>query len=216
MSRFGLNGYLDPLYRIVFASSRLHIVNYQADDGSWRAEWRPRYRSIGDKWILEKWISAPEYYGMSRTRWEREYPNLPWQARGEYEQVHTFETCSPADANLEKLIMWVNEGKKRSRQDVKDAVRGEYDQETKDTQNEVDARIRNCLPAFGTVPMAGYGGGRGTKTDAIMRSAEELQKKGYMVAHDGHKQGALPTGTAKTQFRGSGVSGSHWKVPVTA
>ncbi len=34
--------------------------------------------------------------------------------------------------------------------------------------------IRNRLPAFGSVPMIGRGGGRGSKTARTVRTAEEL------------------------------------------
>ena len=87
------------------------------------------------------------------------------------------------DANLDKLISWITEGRNRSLQEIGDACRAEYDAETKATGAEIGARIRNCLPAFGTVAISGRVS-RGTKTGALKRSAEEMQRRGFVVAHD--------------------------------
>lgn len=214
MARFGMNPFAKPIYRLAFASSVVHQVAYQGDNGNWRWEWRPKYWAVGDQWIMEQWRSAWEFHGMGRAQWEREFPNLPFCPEGVYEHCHTFEACSPVDANLDKLISWITEGRNRSAQEIGDACRKEYDDETKATGNEIGARIRNCLPAFGTVAISGRVS-RGTKTDSIKRSAEDMQRRGFVVAHDESREGPLPVGVAKSKVVSSGASKTEsWKVPV--
>lgn len=214
MSRFGSNPFGSPIYRLTFASSVVHQVAYQGDNQNWRWEWRPKYWAVGDQWIMEQWRSAREFHGMGRSQWEREFPNLPFCPEGVYEHCHTFEACTPVDANLDKLIMWINEGRNRSQQAIHDACRKEYDDETKATGDEIGARIRNCLPAFGTVPISGRVS-RGTKTDRIKRSAEDMQRRGFVVAHDESRDGELPVGVAKSKVVSGGSSKTDsWKVPV--
>jgi hypothetical protein len=176
LNRFGKTPYNENLYRIVFAPSRFHLIHGLWADGANGARLVPRYRAVGDAWILERWLSADEYAKCSRQKWERDLLILgPWPERGEYDLCHVFEACGPVDANLDKLIMWIEEGRKRSFQDNRDACGAEYEQEDKDIRNTQDATIRNLLPAFGTSPMVGFGGGRGTKGDAIVKSANELK-----------------------------------------
>lgn len=174
MRRFGTNQYGEPLYRIVFAESRKHLVTGTWPDGSVGGKYRPRYRQAAGHWIMERWISADEYYKMPREKWDAMYPCLPFQDRGDYDLCHVF-TCSIADANLDKLIVWIEAGRKSSFQDKRDACAAEYQQETKDTDNEMFARVNNSLPAFGATAMAGHGGARGTKTARIMKTANELR-----------------------------------------
>lgn len=221
MSRFGMNPFGKPLYRLTFAASVVHQVAYRGDNGDWRWEWRPRYRLLtggDDQWILEEWRSAWEFHGMGRAQWERDCPNIPFMPEGVYEHCHTFEACTPVDANLDKLIMWIREGRNRSVQAIGDACRAEYDAETKATGDEIGARIRNCLPAFGTVAISGRVS-RGTKTDAIRRSAEEMQRRGFVVADQGALEKPLPVGEGRSVMVSGGRSRletpeGSWKVPV--
>lgn len=171
MRRFGLNPYSEPLYRIVFAPSRRNLAG-GVDGQAYR--WVSTYRYLGEAWVLERWLPAEEFAKCSREKWDRELLILgPWPERGEYVHAHTF-TCSPTDANIEKLVSWIEEGKKRRFQEHLDACREEYDQDTKERRNKMDAIIRNALPAFGSAPFAGGRGGRGTKTAPLVRSANEL------------------------------------------
>lgn len=229
MDRHGLNPFSLPIYRLVFASSVVHQVAYQStggyetdnagavystSGGSWRWEWRPKYWAIGDQWIMEQWRSAWEFHGMGRAQWEREFPNLPFMPEGVYEHCHTFEACTPTDANIEKLISWIKEGRNRTPGEIATAVRAEYDAETLATGNEISERIRHCLPAFGTVAISGRVS-RGTKTDAIKRTAEDMARRGFVVAHDEARDGALPVGVAKNKQTSAGASNTEsWKVGV--
>lgn len=175
MGRFGQNPYQENMFRIVFAPSRMSLVCGTFDDGSTGGRWMPLYGHLGDKWILEKWLTPFEFCRMTREQWDREMlVNGPFPDRGEYEHCHTFETCTPAEANLDKLIMWINEGKNRSYDEIRAACEAKYQSEDRDVANMQESVIRDALPAFGTVPLVGRGGGRGTKTDRIRKTAAEL------------------------------------------
>jgi hypothetical protein len=175
LDRFGLNPYSQPLYRVVFGPSRRSLVCGNWSDGTVSAKLLPKYNSVGDRWILEKWLSAEQFAGVSRIVWDAELAILgPWPERGEYEMVHAFEACGPVDANLDKLIAWIEAGRRSSFQDVKDACARNYAQEEKDSKNLQTDMIHHRLPAFGGAPLVGFGGGRGTKTGIIRRSAQDL------------------------------------------
>lgn len=179
MARFGQTPHNENLYRIVFAPSRLHLIGGEWADGSHGFRWVPRYRNVGAQWILERWLSADDYAKCSREKWDRDLLILgPYPSRGEYDLCHVFEACTPGHANLEKLISWIEEGRRRSYQDHLDACRAEYDQETKDSRSKIDAIARNAAQSFPGSPFVsmhiGAKQGRGTKIAPIIRTAEEL------------------------------------------
>lgn len=170
LQRFGNNPYGQPLYRIIFAPSRRNL----AGDFS-GFHWIPTYRRLGAVWVLERWRSAWDFAQMPRERWDREMLILgPYPERGEYDHCHTFFPVLPADANLDKLISWIEEGKKRSWQDNLDACKAEYEQETKDQRNMQEAILHGAYPAFGANAMVGGAVSRGTKTRPIIKTAEEI------------------------------------------
>lgn len=174
MARFGLNPYGGNLYRIVFAPSRRRLICGEWSDGSTKAQWMRAYPDMGNIWIMEKWCSAEEFGG-TKKRWDLECQSLgPWPDRGEYEICHSFETSTPDDAALEKLICWIEMGRKTSFFETQTFIKRDVDREKRAVSDQQDAMIRNWLPAFGTAPMIGRGGGRGTKTMPILKSANEL------------------------------------------
>jgi hypothetical protein len=174
MKRYGTNPYGEPLFRVVFADSRKHMVTGEWPDGTVGGKWRPRYRQLAGHWIMEGWLPPALYHKMPREQWDRQYPSLPFQERGDYDHCFTFEACDPDNANVDKLVKWILAGRNASFQDNLDACQDEYAAEEKTKDNEIEARIRNVLPAFGAAAMVGHGGGRGTKTAPILKSANEL------------------------------------------
>ncbi|MGH9343301.1 MAG: hypothetical protein ACRD3Y_03115 [Bryobacteraceae bacterium] len=179
LGRFGKTPFNENLYRIVFAPSRLHLIGGEWADGSHGFRWVPRYRHVGARWILERWLRAEDYAQCSREKWDRDLLILgPWPARGEYDLCHVFEASTPDQANLEKLISWIEEGRKRRFQEHLDACRSEYDQETKDRRAQMDAIARNAISSFAGAPFVsmhtGAKQGRGSKTAPIVRTANEL------------------------------------------
>jgi hypothetical protein len=102
----------------------------------------------------------------------------------------------PSEANLEKLISWIEEGRKRSFSENREACQADWDAEQRDISLKSDAIIRNALPSFGIAPMVGRGGGRGTKTRPILKTAQEL---------------GLPVGGNKFK---AGQTGQRFQVPL--
>jgi hypothetical protein len=179
MFRFGTNPYGENLFRIVFSNSRTFIVA-----GEWNSHpdipmerWgrtcaaeEPLYPQYPGLWILERWL-PPD---ISRERWDFERSECgPYPERGDYYLSHAFETCGPADANLDKLISWIEEGRKRSWQDVKDGCQATYDADRKAAQSEGYDRIHNALSAHLDFPMSGRYASRGSKTAGMNLSARQ-------------------------------------------
>lgn len=171
MARFGQNPFGENLWRIVHAPSRRSLVHGERR----KPKWLPTYPQAGSCWVLEKWLSAYEFAKCTAEVWNQSMTILgPYPSRGEYEAVHIFEAAVPADANLDKLISWVDAGKRYSANENRNALRDEWDRDELGRKNHRLDVIRNALPAFGAAPMSGPGGGRGTKTMPILRSANEL------------------------------------------
>lgn len=181
LSRYGLNPYGDPKYRIVFAQSRRKLVGGTwGDNGATEYRWTRTYPQVKDPWVLEAW-SMPN---MTRARWDAMVDpqsgwliNGPYPDRGDYWHAHTF-TCAVADCNFDKLIAWIEAGKRYSYQENLVACRDEYAKEEEDKRKEGRDRIENALPAFLDRPMVGFGGGRGTKTASVMLDASQVRLPG--------------------------------------
>lgn len=172
MSRFGLNPYGENLYRVVFAPSRRYLVAGEWPDGSNCAQWVPKYKHLGNVWILEKWRSGEELEPQGKEFWNRERLILgPWPERGDYDICEPL-ACHPSDANIEKLVAWVEMGRKVSFQETLSWHREDEAREKKATRETVEQIIRDKLPAWGSRPFAGAHGRRTTPTPRLL-SAEE-------------------------------------------
>ncbi len=183
MARFGQNPYAQNLYRIVFAPSRRYLVYGQWPDGSRKATWLPKYPEVGDSWVLERWLTPFEYARCTPEQWNETLTVLgPYPDRGEYEICHRFQLTNPTDENITQLIGLIDASHKNTRRNggVFDnpentaACREIAEREQATISNEMQARIENCFPAYGGVPMAGYGGARGTKASSVKRTAKEV------------------------------------------
>jgi hypothetical protein len=173
MRRFGLNPYGEPLYRIVFAASRRNLASFPGDPEGFH--WTPTYSPTVAAWVLERWCSPFEYCQMSKAQWDRELAQFqgPYPSRGEYSLAWQFDLGVTQDG-LDKIIGTIEASRKRSQQDLRDFHSAEYAAEEKQRHAAVYGEIRESYSAFGKAPMAGYGGGRGTKTAPPMLSANEL------------------------------------------
>lgn len=179
MARFGQNPFGENLYRIVLASSVMHLVGGQWHDGNKAYRSVPKYRNQYQGWILEAW-SLPR---MSEREWNSYadpisgWPLLgPYPSRGEYDVAWSFDKGVDAD-NLDTIIGAIERGRNRSFQDVRDFAAKEYEQEQAAVRSARDAEIRDAFTAFGVLPKpisSLTGVSRGTKTAPEMRSANEL------------------------------------------
>ncbi len=184
LPQFGSNPYFETLYRVVFAPTRLAIVSGLWNTGETKTQWCPKYPQVGEKWVLERWLTPFEYARCTPEEW-KDNPVLavlgPYPERGEYELCHVFSRVTPDDENIESVIAVIEMGHKNTRRigtmfdNPENTAACHQIQADKDAAiaAEMQDRIQNLFPAYGGVPMAGYGGGRGTKTFPVKLSAYE-------------------------------------------
>lgn len=118
MRKYGLNPYSENLYRLVYAPSVKKMVGGTFPDGFKGYRARPAYRHIGPFWVMEKWISAFELTKMTESQYNSAYrdfetglyPTGPYPSRGVYHYCETL-SCHPSDANIDKLVMWLEHSK---------------------------------------------------------------------------------------------------------
>jgi hypothetical protein len=160
MARYGKNPYGEHLYRIVFAPSVMRLVGGLWPDGKIEYRLRPKYRELGDVWVLEKWISALKDSGMTEETYNFTFTepgtglllNGPYPKRGVYQHVHTFETVQPADCNLDWLIGLINKAESNDPAKVKAAVEAHYLKKENAEDSAQFDRIKESMPAFGLRP----------------------------------------------------------------
>jgi hypothetical protein len=105
MTCFGtIPGRTEPMFRIVFAPSIWYLVGGDFTDEDGRSQFMgyrpcPRYDYIGDKWVMEKWVSAKDFTGQTeveyKAQWEDPQTHLcltgPYPHSGEWQWVWTFD-----------------------------------------------------------------------------------------------------------------------------
>lgn len=191
MTQYGSNPYGEDLYRIVYAASVRHLLGgrflWKEDDPDQPAcadeyRWIPTYDFDG--WILERWHTPFQFAGMSQAQWDRQYRDPltgfltlgPYPSRGQYAEVHRF-TCAVADANIGKLVTWVEQSQKNSWQDVRDANQDAYDKQEKDTRTKRLDIINETRRAHGHRPMAGAHASFNSKTIPDAVTANQLARR---------------------------------------
>lgn len=180
MARFGVNEYQENLYRIIWSETRRSLAGEYPFTSY---AWLPTYTHIQPgAWVLERWLSADDFAKCTKAYWDENLLVLgPWPARGEYEHAHTFEACGPVDANLDKLISWIEAGRKASYQDNLDACRNKYEAQERATRSTQDAMIRDAMSYKLDFAMSGAHGSRGTKTAPMRYSANQVNFGGRRV-----------------------------------
>lgn len=166
-----------PKYRIIWAPSRMVTLT-----GVEKTMTIPMYAGpyalepVGDFWILESWQSPQDYYAGTEDDWNADPMKLnlgPYPRRGEWIRRETL-AVSPSDANIEKLITWLEAGGKRRPIENINACIENLDRVTEDRRQKRQALIGDAMRPFGMAPMVGYGGARTTKTLPVVRSRHEL------------------------------------------
>ena len=182
MSRYGTNPFGDPLYRVVFAPSVRCMVGGEFADGHTGYRIRPSYRHIGNQWIMEKWLSAIDFTGLTedqyylkfKDRWTGLCISGPYPSRGAYFHCHTFENSQPGDGGIEWLIGVLNKCATNDPASVRQAlVDAQEKKERGDDAARYD-RVKELMPAFGIRAASYRGHVKATKTAPIIRSANEL------------------------------------------
>jgi hypothetical protein len=182
MARFGLNPYGIPLVRIVFAPSVKMLCGGEFADGYVGYRFRPAYRHIGNKWIMEKWISAFDHTMMTEEQYNLKFRDPftglvstgPYPSRGVYFECHTFDFLSPGDCNIEVIANLVKKAKLNDPIANARAIRATREAEEKDAQNKRFDRIKELMPVAG-IRAANIGGHvKVTKSAPTPKTANEL------------------------------------------
>lgn len=191
LARFGNNPHGEPRFRIVFAPSRRNLGAVPGESFSWVNTY-----ALGPAWVLEKWLDPFAFAKCSRESWDIRLAAMlgPYPTRGEYQHCHTF-TCAIDDANLDKLIAWINEGQNRRWNEVHDACIASYEYQRAESRKKANDLIQNALPAFGSTAFVGARGARGSKTVSASRSARgigQLRKQAATGIQERHTLVAGP------------------------
>jgi hypothetical protein len=184
MKRYGTNPYRENLYRIVFAPSVMRLVGGMWPDGKAEYRLRPKYRELGNVWVLEKWISALKDSGMTEQSYNFTFTepgtglllNGPYPKRGVYQQVHTFETVQPADCNLDWLIGIVTKAESNDPVKVKAAIEAHYLKQEQSGDTLQFDRLRETIPAFGLRPTSFHGHVHSQKAHRVDQRANRLRQ----------------------------------------
>jgi hypothetical protein len=181
LRQYGENPWGEPLWRCVYAPSVKKIVGGRFADGFTGYRARPAYRHIGNFWVLEKWISAfdlthkteAQYNAREFDESTKTFPTGPYPHRGIYHYCETL-SCTPDDANFDKLIAWIAKGQFNRPQDNMRALMDTMEKKEKAEQDERFDRMKELLPAFG-IRAANIGGRvKATKSAPMTRTANEL------------------------------------------
>lgn len=184
MARFGQNPYGENLYRIVLGRSRRILGSKMDGVFKWVHAYGPEF---DNQWILERWKSGFEITQMSPQAWNRSMQADvlgPYPDRGDYSRCEVQLSCSPVEANLVKLISWIEESRKRQMSasgpaENATALRDAYEAEKKAKfQKSYDVAYDACS-SFLNNPFVSTSGSarsakRGTKTQDFGRTANDL------------------------------------------
>lgn len=183
MERFGLNPFGENLYRLVLGSTRRSLVfGKWNESGAPRARYCQTYPQIpAGEWILEKWLSAFDFTGVTAARWNLD-PELnalgPYPSRGEYQMIGNtgFNPMDLGTSGIEKLISLVTAGDRHSWAEKLAACRNAADQLEAEKKSLREAIIRDALPAFGHAAFSQLSTGSGGmgKSSPVLRSANDL------------------------------------------
>jgi hypothetical protein len=191
MARFGLTPFQENKYRIIWAPSRM-ITLTGAEKTITVAMYvntirglhvYPAIEPVGEHWILEGWKSAEGMTRLTKEQWEADPMMLnmgPFPARGDYVRHETLNV-NPSDANIEKLITWIEAGAKRDYSDNVRFCEEALEADIADRKSKRDALMRNAMRPWGAESYAAAGGGRNSKTYPILKSREELGLPGEGV-----------------------------------
>ena len=182
MKRFGENPYGEPLFRIVFAPSVKMLCGGEFSDGYVGYRVRPAYRHIGNKWIMEKWISGFDHTLMTEEQYNLKfrdpYTGLvstgPYPSRGVYFQCHTFEFSQPGDGGIDTIIALVKKAKTNDPIENARAIRATREYGEKEQQQRRFDKIKDLMPVAG-IRAANIGGMvKKTKSLPVDKTANEL------------------------------------------
>lgn len=201
MSRFGTTPAGDNRYRVSFAPTVKKLVFGQFADGYTGARLRAAYPQIGNKWIMEKWISGWEDTKMTPSEYERFGPrdpqsgmliNGPYPFTGVYNHCWTFDGENPELGSIEKVIHLIEHGAKRSLAEIAANNRALDEKEEKAAQEKRFLRVRETEPLYGIRPASFPGGPKAVnhKSQRLPIAANDLglpTRRGSVMSMKGPK-----------------------------
>lgn len=189
MTRFGKNIFGDPLYRIVWGPSRRHLAiqpqqyvnsggGVVLGSGAGKAHFVVSYPHAGDHWVLEAWMTAFNFTGMTPVQWENSEEGHilgGYPTRGDYVPAHVFWHVDPLNCDIQSIISLVEKSRGGSAVQNRIAIQDEHDRREKDRRSGVVQMLEDaCRPFDAVNAFEGYGTGRKNKTIPLMKSANEL------------------------------------------
>lgn len=175
LSHYGSTPNGGNLYRLVFAPSVRNLIGGTWADGVTEYRSRPTYRNLGNEWVLERWLSPQEYYGMTQEVYERTkimkngmFAGGPWQSEGHYFMCMDAPIRVEAIPSIGKLIEGIEFGR-RNKSNERDQLNRQLAQlEVEQEQNNTDTllldKIRELRPSFGNRPTSFAGGVHSSKS----------------------------------------------------
>ena len=168
-------------FRLIYAPSRRVIL--MLDRGATTVQFYLTVEPLSNPnvWLLEKFMPVDAYTHLTKEEWNADPMSLrmgPYPDKGAWQMAGPPLTCSPDQANIDKLITWI-ETKRYTPAQNAIAIRNKVDAEEKARSAMAADMIRNQLLPFGGEAWSGRGNrtgrvGRNPKTVNVKYSANEL------------------------------------------
>jgi hypothetical protein len=151
-----------PLFRVVMASSVKCLVGgHFVRDGYVGYKIRPRYRGVGDKWILEKWLPPSELPGMDEATYYAVNKDPvtglcltgPYPKEGTYFLCHTFPT-GDLGMNPELVAALVRKAQFNSKTANQRAILDSLEKEDRADDRRRFDQVKEAQSAFGARPFS--------------------------------------------------------------
>lgn len=174
-----------PRYRLIWAPSRMVMLTGREKTmtvpmyhGPYAVEplgCAPFYKDA-EVWILEGWKAPWQLYQGTEEDWNADQSMLnmgPYPRRGDFVR-HESLGCSPDDANVEKLIRWIEDGGKRRQIENALFCQQQLEENMLERKSKREALTRSAMRPWGAESYAAAGGGRNSKTYPLIKSREDL------------------------------------------
>ena len=150
------------LFRVVMASSVKCLVGgHFVKDGYVGYRVRPRYRGVGDKWILEKWLppsvlpgmSQDAYYALNKDPITGLCLTGPYPTEGTYFLCHTFAS-GDLGINVALVIALIKKAQFNSVDANRRAILDATKKEDQADDRKRFEQVKEALSAFGSRPFS--------------------------------------------------------------
>jgi hypothetical protein len=149
LSEYGLNPAGKPIYRVVWADSRVEKFEHEG-----KMHQVPLYAGKADgKWVMEKWLSSEDFYGMNREQFaeiQRQMGvGMEFAADGTYELCTGGGGIFPGEVTPRLAHLWASQINcdQTNHTDAERALalREAYEESAKAAEKKKDEVIMNAL-----------------------------------------------------------------------